>query len=54
MRDRELRARATESEIRALRELAKREGVKSTDMLRHLVRDAARQAGIWPVKQRAA
>ena len=48
--DRALRARASPTEVKALRLLAAREGIKATDKLRELVRDAAKDAGLWPPK----
>lgn len=39
--------RASELEHSALKELAERESVSASEMLRRLIRDAARSAGCW-------
>ena len=41
-------ARVYPTEAAALRALARREGRAQSDVLRELVRQAARQAGVWP------
>jgi hypothetical protein len=43
-----IRARCTGLEVVALRLLAKQEGVLVSEMLRQLVRDEAKRAGLWP------
>lgn len=40
--------KASELERFALKELAERESVSASEMLRRLIRDAARSAGCWP------
>lgn len=44
----ELRARCTEAELAALAALARKEHLRPTELLRQLVRDAARELGVWP------
>jgi len=46
-------ARAYASEHAALRLLAEREGRAAADILRELVREAAKAAGLWPVPKEA-
>jgi hypothetical protein len=43
----ELRARCTERVHKALALLAEQEGMNEPEMLRQLVRDAAKKAGLW-------
>jgi hypothetical protein len=43
----EIRARCTERTHKALALLAEQEGIKDSEMLRQLVRDAAKKAGLW-------
>jgi hypothetical protein len=44
----ELRARCSDEELLALRQIAEIERRKPTEMLRELVRMSAKQHGVWP------
>jgi hypothetical protein len=44
-----LKARATPAERRALEAVARQEGRKPAEMLRELVREAARARGVWSI-----
>jgi hypothetical protein len=51
---REMRARCDEKHLIALREIALYEGIKQAEALRLLVREKARELGVWPEHQRQA
>jgi hypothetical protein len=44
----ELRARCSDEELLALRQIAEIERRKPTEMLRELVRASAKRHGVWP------
>lgn len=46
----EMRARCDERYIQALEEVANIEGVDRAEALRLIVRDAAKQYGVWPLR----
>jgi hypothetical protein len=50
----ELRARCDEKHVKALREIAKIEGISPGEALRLVVREKAREYGVWPQPARQA
>lgn len=48
VKDQTIVVRTTKYEAFALDELSKREGLKKSEMLRLILRDVAKSAGLWP------
>lgn len=48
LKDRTIVVRTTRFEAMALNEMAEREGLRKSEMLRFILRNAAKSIGLWP------